>query len=522
MNASTHRGNSAKAAGGLPPVLAQALVALFLAAALLFAPGIYAGGNAAFADDTADVATAGVRDAAPIDDSSEIAQLPSSAQDYLAQLQAQIESTALDYDTAVARVAELSQQIADTQARLDEINALLPQQREASATSMRALYLMQQEGFGLLETILSSTSLADFLQTMDYIEHLQESNVAKLQQLDNLCAELAIAQAQLENDSRDAQDAADRAARAMEQAKNARQEAKQRAIAEAAEQMARQQELAAQLAAERELVMLGGATANAQTADASQGQSAPQTDGLALRSASLIDLVNARQEAGGEEGAQDQASQAASSAGSSDAASSHEPAADGGAAGADGGAGADEAAVSGHSSTPVDEQPAETEAETAPEPAEGVDAANDVAPVLQEEPEAEAQGVVEDGDVEITDRDAFIAEWTARIDAYLAGSPMEGQGVTFATAAWNYGVDPRWSPAISCAESSKGAICFLPYNAWGWGNISWGSWEEAIDAHVAGLARGYGYTITLEAAYKYCPPNANHWYNTVLSQMNTI
>lgn len=119
-------------------------------------------------------------------------------------------------------------------------------------------------------------------------------------------------------------------------------------------------------------------------------------------------------------------------------------------------------------------------------------------------------------------KEAFISTWSQRIDAYLSGSPLAGQGVTFATAAWEYGVDPRWSPAISNTESSKGAVCFKPYNAWGWGQSSWGSWEEAINAHVAGLASAYGYSITYGAAMKYCPPNYDHWFNATLGQMQMI
>ena len=120
------------------------------------------------------------------------------------------------------------------------------------------------------------------------------------------------------------------------------------------------------------------------------------------------------------------------------------------------------------------------------------------------------------------DKETFVAEWAPRIDAYLAGSPLADTGTIFASAAYDYNVDPRWSPAISCTESSKGAHCFLPYNAWGWGNSSWNSWEEAINAHVYGLARGYGHTITMEAAYKYCPPTAQHWYEATLKEMNSI
>ena len=121
-----------------------------------------------------------------------------------------------------------------------------------------------------------------------------------------------------------------------------------------------------------------------------------------------------------------------------------------------------------------------------------------------------------------SDEAAFVSAWAPRLDAYLAGSPLAGYGEAFARTAWKYGVDPRFSPAISCVESSKGAYCFLPHNAWGWGYISYDSWEEAIDSHVAGLAAGYGYTVSVEAAKKYCPPTWYDWYTKVASEMNKI
>ena len=152
-----------------------------------------------------------------------------------------------------------------------------------------------------------------------------------------------------------------------------------------------------------------------------------------------------------------------------------------------------------------------------PSPSEGEPDSNQVeTPQTPETPDPPASDVDWS-----SDKAAFVAEWTGRIDAYLAGSPLSGQGATFAEAAWNYGVDPRWSPAISNTESSKGASCFYPYNAWGWGNISWGSWEEAIDAHVRGLANGYGYTISVAAAQKYAQ-SWEHWYDATLAQMNMI
>ena len=117
---------------------------------------------------------------------------------------------------------------------------------------------------------------------------------------------------------------------------------------------------------------------------------------------------------------------------------------------------------------------------------------------------------------------AFVNEWQPRIDAYLAGSPLAGYGKTFAEAAWTYGVDPRLSPAISCVESSRGAVCFKSHNAWGWGSSSWDDWDTAIRDHVKGLASGYGGQLSVSTAQKYCPPTWESWYASVLSEMNSI
>jgi peptidoglycan hydrolase CwlO-like protein len=121
-----------------------------------------------------------------------------------------------------------------------------------------------------------------------------------------------------------------------------------------------------------------------------------------------------------------------------------------------------------------------------------------------------------------SDKDSFVAQWGARIDAYLAGSPLAGYGSTFAAAAWDYGIDPRLSPAISAVESSKGLYCAYSHNAWGWGSVSWSSWETAIYAHTAGLASGYGGYLTYSMAQKYCPPNAAAWYSSVAANMAMI
>lgn len=120
-----------------------------------------------------------------------------------------------------------------------------------------------------------------------------------------------------------------------------------------------------------------------------------------------------------------------------------------------------------------------------------------------------------------TSGDSAVDSWAARIDAYLAGSTLSGYGRVFAQAALAYGVDPRWSPAISCIESTMGAYCFRPYNAWGWMGHSFSSWEEAIWAHVEYLGYMYGGKLTMDAANIYCDPG-EEWYYAVLGEMESI
>ena len=138
---------------------------------------------------------------------------------------------------------------------------------------------------------------------------------------------------------------------------------------------------------------------------------------------------------------------------------------------------------------------------------------------------------LDDGADWYSTREQFIAEWAPRINAYFEGSPLYGQGENFAKSAWKYCIDPRWSAAISNTESSKARVCIRPHNAWGWGaadsdpyNLAaeWDTWEEAIDAHARGLAKGYGYTISINGAQKYCPYTWQSWYNRTLSEMAKI
>lgn len=120
-------------------------------------------------------------------------------------------------------------------------------------------------------------------------------------------------------------------------------------------------------------------------------------------------------------------------------------------------------------------------------------------------------------------KQAFVNKWAPRINSYLAGSPTAGTGKAYAAAAWDYGVDPRWAPAISTVESSKGAACFASYNAWGYGGRSFSSWSDGIYTVVAGLGSDlYGGALTQAAAKTYCPPSWQSWYNSCAREMAKI
>lgn len=331
-------------------------------------------------------------------------------------LQQEVERTAAAYDEALAQVDEAALAIDEQAERIAELEELIPAQQARSEAAARELYKFEQQTPGILDFLLGSNGVYDLLNNIDYVNRITEANVAEVNRLNELRAELDSSMASLEQAKADADARASEAEAALSAAQEARMEAQRRA-----EEAARQEAEAAAAAA-----------AAAQAAQASQAK------------------------------AEQQSAEAAS---------------------------------------PQEQQPAE---------------------VVVGEAAAVVATPVSDGADWSDDQASFISNWAPRIDAYLAGSALAGQGTAFAQAAWSYGVDPRWSPAISCIESSKGDVCFLPHNAWGWGGESWGSWEEAIDAHVRGLARGYGYTVSIEAAQRYCPPNWQNWYDSVLAQMNMI
>ncbi len=136
--------------------------------------------------------------------------------------------------------------------------------------------------------------------------------------------------------------------------------------------------------------------------------------------------------------------------------------------------------------------------------------------------EAPAPEEAEAEQPEADEHETFVATWAERIDNFNAGYPLEGYGRAFAEAAYTYGVDPRYSPAIARVESGSGLNCYYDHNAWGWGSYSWPDWESAIDGHVSAMASNYGHTLDYGAASVYNESDPDGWYSEVASSMSQI
>lgn len=117
----------------------------------------------------------------------------------------------------------------------------------------------------------------------------------------------------------------------------------------------------------------------------------------------------------------------------------------------------------------------------------------------------------------------IVAEWAPRIDAYLEGHGLEGHGEDFVRAGLKYGVDPRFSAAISNTESTRGDFCFASHNAWGFMGHSWSNWQDAIYDHTEYLSSSlYNGRLNAQTAQTYCPPTWDSWLANTLSAAQSI
>ena len=92
---------------------------------------------------------------------------PSADADEISDLQAQIERSAADYDSASARVSELEESINETNAHIEELEQKLPQQQEAAAGIIKNQYVYQTNTLSFLSVFLNASSFDEFVSAMD-------------------------------------------------------------------------------------------------------------------------------------------------------------------------------------------------------------------------------------------------------------------------------------------------------------------------------------------------------------------
>lgn len=144
-------------------------------------------------------------------------------------LEAQVKSSADAYNDAISRQEELTAEIATLDARIAELEAKLPAQRERSDESIRALYKYEYDSSSVLMMLLESTSVTDMLAIVDSYNWIIEYNTTEIQSAIQMESELKNAREKLANDKANVDKAAQDALDSLQQAREARERVAARA-----------------------------------------------------------------------------------------------------------------------------------------------------------------------------------------------------------------------------------------------------------------------------------------------------
>ena len=104
----------------------------------------------------------------------------------------------------------------------DIIAARIPEQQERSDKAARNLYKIQQNSYNILEMILSSQSLDEFIMQLDYFHDVTQNNVEEIKQAKELRATAKKDVKELKKTSADAEKKVDEARNALEEAQAVR------------------------------------------------------------------------------------------------------------------------------------------------------------------------------------------------------------------------------------------------------------------------------------------------------------
>lgn len=146
-------------------------------------------------------------------------------------LEQRVKQSAASYNEAVQRQEQLKNEIDELDGKIDELEKELPKQRARCDESLRALYKYQADTSSVVMMLLSSSSITDMLSMLDQYNWIIEYNTDEIEKTAKMESELKDSRTKLESDKASADQAASDALSSLEEAKAAREEARQAAIA---------------------------------------------------------------------------------------------------------------------------------------------------------------------------------------------------------------------------------------------------------------------------------------------------
>lgn len=128
-----------------------------------------------------------------------------------------------EYNAALATSEDLQGQVADTQSRIDELDAQIPEARKQAADAIVAAYKSQPTSgnMALMAAVLNSDSIGGVVSVLRYHSVLDTAEQEKIDGLLSQKQQLDEAKSQLEQESSDADAAADAAKEKYEDARAA-------------------------------------------------------------------------------------------------------------------------------------------------------------------------------------------------------------------------------------------------------------------------------------------------------------
>lgn len=108
----------------------------------------------------------------------------------LDELQQQIDASNAAYNDAVDRAAELQDKISANEERISQIEAVLPEKKQAAVNSIRTMYKLQIGSQSLIDLLISAEDFNQVVSTVAYLDAVVSHNTGAIEELANLSDEL--------------------------------------------------------------------------------------------------------------------------------------------------------------------------------------------------------------------------------------------------------------------------------------------------------------------------------------------